>query len=271
MPEHLALEHAFRQAADVDRDERPGGPRRRSVEPLGDQLLARAVLARDQHARVGRPHALHQPQHRLHGRRLGDQLGEAGAAEQPVLLLEPRAAAERARQLDLGAQLRQQARVVPRLLDVVAGPAPHRLHRAVHAAPRGHHDDGQVGIHRLELAQEVESFTPRRGVAGVVEVHQHCVEVAGVEARQDGRGRRRGLHLEALALEQQAERLEDVFLVVGDEDARRWPVSGVRCQVATPAGCVTPCALIFSFAERAASIRPTSAVFDSTSWALSSE
>ena len=86
--------------------------------------------------------------------------------------------AERAAQLDLGAQGREQARVVPRLLDEVARAAAHRLDRLVDAAPRRHDDHGQ----RRRRApgareQQVEPLAPGGGVARVVEVHEHGVEV----------------------------------------------------------------------------------------------
>jgi hypothetical protein len=68
--------------------------------------------------------------------------------------------------------------------------------------------------------QQVEPFLPRRRVPRVVEVHQHGVEVARFERREDARGRLRGLDLVLLRFEEQAERLENVLLIVGDEDAR---------------------------------------------------
>ncbi len=149
---------------------------------------------------------------------LGDQLGRAVAAEQPVLALEPAGVAERAAQLDLGAQRGEQPVVVPRLLDEVAGAAAHRLHRLLHAAPGGHHHRRQGGVEGLELGDQLQALAAGGGVAGVVEVEQHGVEVGGLHRGEHARGRGGGLDRVALALEQQPQRLADVGLVVRDEN-----------------------------------------------------
>ena len=83
---------------------------------------------------------------------------------------------------------------------------------------------GSVGVERLELGDELEALAAGRRVARVVQVEQHRVEVARCERREHRRRRAGRLDLVALALEQQAERLEDVGLIVGDEDVGggRW-------------------------------------------------
>jgi len=60
--------------------------------------------------------------------------------------LETLLTAQRARELHLRAHDRQDAGVLPRLLDEVAGAAAHRLHRHLDAAPGGHDDDRQGRI-----------------------------------------------------------------------------------------------------------------------------
>ena len=77
---------------------------------------------------------------------------------------------------------------------------------------------GQRGVERLELRDQLESLAAGGGVARVVEVEQHGVEVGGLDGREHAGGRGGGLDVVALALEQQAERLADVGLVVRDED-----------------------------------------------------
>ena len=64
-------------------------------------------------------------------------------------------APQRFRKLHLRPQHRQQSRVVPGLLDEVAGAAPHRLDRQIDATPRRHHHDGQSGIGRLNLREQI--------------------------------------------------------------------------------------------------------------------
>ncbi len=71
--EELRLEERARDGAAVDRDERAGAPRRAAMDREGDELLAGARLARDEHRGVG-------------GRDLPDELadlvGLARAAEE---------------------------------------------------------------------------------------------------------------------------------------------------------------------------------------------
>jgi hypothetical protein len=54
----------------------------------------------------------------------------------------------------------------------------------------------------------------------VIQVHQHRVEFRGVDGFQDAGGRSRRFDAVTLALEEEAERLEDVRLVVGNQHAR---------------------------------------------------
>src|SRR5437016_13046162 len=240
VPEQLALEQSVGNPAQVDGDEGPLGPARGGVQPAGDDLLASAVLAQDEHVGVRRADALHQLEHRLHGGRLGDQLGEALPAQRTVFALELLTATQRPTELDLGAECREQPAVVPRLLDEVARAAAHRLDGAVDAGPGGHHHDWGRGVEPLEPREQLESFRPGRRVAGVVQVDQEGVEVAGVQGGQHGARRGGGLHLVAFTLEEQLEGFEDVRFVVGDEDpggslAHGLKVSGVGGQGPGPA------------------------------------
>src|SRR5690606_2916352 len=114
-------------------------------------------------------------------------------------------------------QHRQQPRIVPRLLDVVARAAPHRLDRTLDRAPRRHYHDRQRRVQLLEARQQLEAFAPRRGVARIVQVDQQRIEVALLYRLQYTRRRCGRLHLVVLRLQQDAERLEDIGLVVGDQ------------------------------------------------------
>ena len=188
----------------------------------GDQALAGAVFAGDQHVRVGGADAGDHLQHGLHRLRLRDQRGLAfaAAAQQRVLGFEALAVAQRLAQFGLRAQDRQQARVLPRLLHEVARAAAHRFDRDVDAAPGGHDDDGQRGVERAQVVEQIEPFLAGRRVARVIEVHQDDVELAAFDRGDDAGGRGGGLNLIALGLEQQAERFEHVGLIVRHEDPR---------------------------------------------------
>ena len=50
------------------------------VQPVGDQLLARSVVARNQHARVGRSHLFDQLLHMLDTDRGPDDLGRGAGS-----------------------------------------------------------------------------------------------------------------------------------------------------------------------------------------------
>jgi hypothetical protein len=153
----------------------------------GHRALGGPVLAGDEHVRVRRADPLDHLERRAHRRRLGDEERPTLVAQRPVLVLEPLPAAQRPRELGLGAQRGYEARVLPRLLHEVAGPAPHRLHREVDAPPGGHHDDGQARVEGLELRQEIRALAARGRVAGVVEVHEHDVRLPRLGGDEDPR------------------------------------------------------------------------------------
>ena len=96
----------------------------------------------------------------------------------------------------------------------MASTAPSTLDQAVMTTT------GSVASRRCKRAEEVDALLARGGVARVVEVHEHGVDVLPVDDGEHARRRGGGDDVEAFALEQQAKRLEDVDLVVGDEDAR---------------------------------------------------
>ena len=222
MAEELALEQPLRQAAGVHRHQGAPGAAGHGVQRLRDGALARAVLAGEQHVGVGRTHSRNQIEHRAHRDGLGDQRGAVGPliAQDPVLCLEPLAAAQGAGQLDLCAHDREHALVVPGLLDEVPRAPAHGLDCQFHRAPGGHDDDRHRRVERLELREEREAFESRRRVPRVVEVDQRDVEVARVDGGQHAGGGGGGVDLAPLRLQQQAQRLKDVGLVVGQQDPR---------------------------------------------------
>ena len=74
-------------------------------------------------------------------------------------------------------------------------------------------------MHGADAAQQVHPLRAGGGVAGVVQVQQHHVEVVLLQLPGDGGGGAGGLHLVSLALEQQAHGLQHVGLVVGHQHA----------------------------------------------------
>ena len=61
-------------------------------------------------------------------------------------------------ELDLGAHDGEEPRVVPRLLDEVAGAAAHRLDGDVDAAPGRHHHRRQRRVHGADRVEEIETL-----------------------------------------------------------------------------------------------------------------
>jgi hypothetical protein len=207
-------------AARVDGDEGPVAARRGGVEDAREDLLAGAVLAGDEDAGVRRRDALDEGHHLLHGARARDDGGELGLAGARGLGVEPVDRAQRVAQLELGVEGGEQARVVPRLLDVVARAAANGLDRALDAAPCGHDDDGEGGVELAQAREEVHALAARGGVARVVEIEQADVEVLGLAQGEDGGGGGRRAHVEAVGAGEHAHRLEDIGLVIGDQEPR---------------------------------------------------
>ena len=75
-PEELGLEQVARQGGAVERHEGLAGPRRGGMEVAGEDLLAGAGLAANQHADVAARHPGRIRIDPLHGRRHGRRLGQ---------------------------------------------------------------------------------------------------------------------------------------------------------------------------------------------------
>ena len=83
----------------------------------------------------------------------GDEVGTILSLQQPVLGFEMLSFLQRAIELDLSANNRNQAFIVPRLLDEVAGAASHRFHCELHVGPRSHHDDRKIAVDGDDLGE----------------------------------------------------------------------------------------------------------------------
>ena len=190
MAEEFAFENSLGQSAHVDREKRFAGARGNVVQRLRDEALAGAVFAGDEDVGVRRADARDDVEHRAHRGRLRDQggAGLAAGAEELRLLLEPAIRADRAAEIDLVADDREQARVVPRLRHEIARATAHRLDGDIDAGPSRHHDDGERGVERHQFLQQLEAFRTAGGVTGVVEVHQHEREVACLDRLEGGGG-----------------------------------------------------------------------------------
>ena len=176
------------------------------------------MFSGDEHVGVARRDALHQLEHRLHGRRLRDQVGQATLAQALVFLLQALGYPEGAGQLDLGAEGREQPGVVPRLFDEVAGAESHRFDGLVDAPPGGHDDDGEGGIETADPRQQVQPFPARGGVAGVVQIDEGGISLLSFQQRDDPLGHMRRRGTVPFGFQEQSKGFDHIILVVGDED-----------------------------------------------------
>ena len=153
--EQLALEDVLAQRGAVQGHERLVLARAVLVDRLGDQLLARARLALDQHAGVGRRDPLEPLDHVAHLRAVADDALEAELLVEPALQLDvgpPQPGA-------LGGLLGDRAKLldVQRLEQVVERPLLHRLDRRGDRPVAGHEDHLAVGLGLLGPGEDPEA------------------------------------------------------------------------------------------------------------------
>ena len=212
----VAEERGFKQlaghGAGVDGDEGLVFARRVGVDGLGDELLAGAAFALDEHRGAAGRHLGDKVEDLEHDLAFAHDVGEVvalleGALELEVLFFGAMAG-------DGGADVGQQLFVVPGLLDEVFRAGADGFDDVVHGAVGGDHDDGQLGLALLDLRQQFEA-----ALAGQGQVEQHQVEVFLLQNAQPLVAV--GGHSDRVPLqrEQHFERFADGGLVVDDQDA----------------------------------------------------
>ena len=209
--EELGLEQRLGDRRAVDLDQRLLGAGAVLVQQVGDQLLAGAALAGDQHGAARRRDLAHDLEDPRERRAAADDLGRLAQRLEAVLegqVLEPqRLDLERARD-ELDDLLHAHG-----LGEVVDGALLERLDGGLHRALAGDDDDREEGVELPEGLEEDQAVH-----AGHHQVGQD--EVGLLRARQlQPLGPRAGAEDGvALVLEALAHRLGGVAVVVGDED-----------------------------------------------------
>ena len=162
--EQLGFEQVLRNRRAVDRDKRTVGSRTEHVQRAGEQLLAGAALAFEQHRRVGARRALQRDRHLLQPRVFADDLRRATPCRKLLTQQEilGRQAPLRERALDH----QQQVIGIDRLGEKVQRAFPHGRHGVLNAAERGHHDHRHLGIELLGGTQHTEPITVRQPEVG---------------------------------------------------------------------------------------------------------
>ena len=220
MAEQLAFDERFGQGAAIDGDERLAGPRALVVDGPGDQLLAGAGFAQDQHGRLRGGDFGDQRANALHAGRVADQPRRAFDALQPaleraVLLRELALFLHAAQQ---GFDLDQLARLGEVIERTVAQRGDGRFERRL----AGEHDRFGVGAKLLGLGDDVDAAQARH-----VEIDQQAIE--RVLFQRGGGGQAVGADRDAMAHPRDFElhQLLQRPLVVGEEDGEALGVVGV--------------------------------------------
>ncbi len=176
MAEQFGFDQRRRQGGAVDGDEGLARPGAEVVQRAGDQVLAGARLAHDQHIGFGRPQRADAPPQVDHRRRTPRQPGfqivrlSGGRAQHAVF--QHQAPVFRRAGHDFG-----QLRGGKRLFHKVIGAFAHRPHRQLHIAVPGDQDHRDIPVDRMDAVHQAEPVDARHADirhhhAGKAETHQ---------------------------------------------------------------------------------------------------
>ena len=154
--EQLALQQRLGNGGAVDGDERLVGAVAVLVEGAGDEFLAGAGLAADQHRDRGGGHPADFLVDVLHGAAAADE-GETGGAGFAQLHRLGHALGVR----HGGGDQVQQFLGLERLEQILEGAELGGLDGGFGGAVGGHHDDGQLGLGRVELGDQLQAVQAR--------------------------------------------------------------------------------------------------------------
>ena len=207
----LALEQRFRNGAAVDGDESLVGPGAALVHEPGDELLAGAALAGDEHGgRVTCDLARHVERRLDRGAVADDRVGAANGAELVLQLLYLRAQLLALRRFAHG---EHDLFGPERLLHVVVGAFLHRCDGRVGIAVRAHGDDERVTATARVAFDEFEAVHLRHA-----EIAEHEIDVVRRELAERLFAFARGVHRVPFCAQNPRNRLTKSRLVVNDEN-----------------------------------------------------
>ncbi|MGB8958488.1 MAG: hypothetical protein WCC00_05705 [Candidatus Aminicenantales bacterium] len=207
--EELRFDELLRDGGAVDLDEGLAGPQAVGVDRPGDELLAGAALAVDEHGGVGRGDLEDL---------LPQVLDEGMVADDLVvllgLLLEVLALAAEARLLEGVADADKDALAMERLLQKIEGSELGRLDGRLDGPLPRDHDDLRHERPGPELGQNLETALPRH-----LDVQEDEVDADRLPEHLQAVLAGRGLEeLVAFVLEDHLQRLADVLFVIDDQD-----------------------------------------------------
>jgi hypothetical protein len=203
--EQLGFEQVLRDRRGVDRDERPRGARAVLVQRVGDELLARARLAGDEHGDDALAEAADGAEHVLHGRRLAEDLRDLRHGRLDLSLVQAL--------LDGAPDQVDRLGHVEGLGQVVEGAALEGADRAVEVRVGGHDDDRQVAMPRLDLREQLDARA-----SGHADVGDEHLRLLVLERREHVARVREAADGELLARQRLLEHEADRLVVVDDPD-----------------------------------------------------
>ncbi len=210
--EEFGLDEVLRDRGAVDGEERPFGAQGVLVDAAGDEFLARAAFAGDEHGRVARGDLADGLQDFLH---------RFGTADDAFLVVgrvhEHARRSRRRREVATGGEglvdERDQLGLIERLHHVVVGAELHRLDRGLRRAERGHQDHHRL---RLRAAEHLQGLDAGHATHAIIEEdHVRLVALGGDDA---GLAAVRFDHRVAEPRERTTQRVAEVLVVIDDQD-----------------------------------------------------
>ena len=217
VPEQLGLDQPRTERRGADRQERAAPSRAVTVDGPGDELLAGAALAGDQHRGVRRRDEGDLLEELLHGRRPANHRGSGGFSASGLprrrRLAEIRRMPAPSR-LECTVDDRRGLIEVEGLHQVIESPSFHGPDGGLEITERGHDDDRRRADDFPELAQCRQAVHPRQA-----HVEHDGIEDATPGDPQSLLGRGGELDLVAELAQEVAECPADTRLVINDQDA----------------------------------------------------
>src|SRR5262249_40810357 len=210
--EQLGFDQLFRQGGAVDLDELFFRPQRIEVEGVGDQLLAGAGFADDQHVSVALSDAFNSLVDHLHRLRRADDARIFTALDVAAEAL--RFADEPTPLQGLGGE-QQNLIALERLFDEIIGAGLGGFDGFGIGPMAGYDDHLGVGRALFDGAQQRQ---PSLAVVGQLQVGQHQVEKTALDRRAGGGVTRRDLDLVTFQAEQQPQAISNRRLVINNQN-----------------------------------------------------
>ena len=200
--EHLALEERLRYTTEVNLHERIVATAAVAVQRFGDEFLACAALAGNQHRGIGVGNAFHRSKYICHFLALAYDVAAVESLYSALFLLYSHFLL--ACQFEGCLYALHQCSVAPRLSHKVEGSCLHSFHSKVNASPCRHKYNRHIGAEYLHLSQQKDTLVATCG-EGKIHIHEYEVGLCGSHYLHSLLGRGCCLHFVACPLEHETE------------------------------------------------------------------